>query len=100
MAVKLLMTWDIRQGHEQDYFEFVVREFIPGLQKLGMETSDAWYTMYGQQPQIMVGAVATDQEELETILHSPEWEKISDRLLDYVENFHYKIVTAKRGFQM
>jgi len=100
MSVKLLMTWDIRQGREQDYFEFVVREFIPGIQKLGLETSDAWFTMYGEQPQIMVGAVAAEQEELENVLRSSEWERISDRLLDYVENFHYKIVLAKRGFQL
>ena len=100
MAVKLLMTWDIRQGHEQDYFEFVVREFIPRLQKMGLETSDAWYTMYGEQPQIMVGAVATEQEELENLLQTTEWDELSNRLLDYVENYQYKIVPARRGFQM
>ncbi len=100
MAVKLLMTWDIRQGREQDYFEFVVREFIPGMQHMGLETSDAWYTMYGEQPQIMVGAVANEQDELESTLRSSDWERLSDRLLDYVEHFKYKIVPAKRGFQL
>ena len=53
MAVKLLMTWDILPGREQEYFEFVVRDFIPGVQRMGMEPSDAWYTMYGSQPQIL-----------------------------------------------
>mgnify|MGYP001161981102 FL=1 len=56
MAVKLLMTWDILPGREQEYFEFVVRDFIPGMQRLGMEPSDAWFTMYGSSPQIMTGA--------------------------------------------
>ena len=56
MAVKLLMTWDILPGREQDYFEFVVRDFIPGLQRLGLEPSDAWFTMYGEKPQIMTSA--------------------------------------------
>ena len=53
LAVKLILTWDILPGQEQEYFEFVVRDFIPGMQKLGMEPSDAWFTMYGDQPQIM-----------------------------------------------
>ena len=48
MAVKLLMTWDILPGREQEYFEFVVRDFIPGVQRMGMEPSDAWFTMYGE----------------------------------------------------
>ena len=46
------MTWDIIAGREQEYFEFVVREFLPGMQPLGLETSDAWLTMYGRHPQI------------------------------------------------
>ena len=37
MAVKMLMTWDIIPGREQEYFEFVVRDFIPGVQRLGLE---------------------------------------------------------------
>ena len=45
LAVKLLMTWDILPGREQEYFEFVVRDFIPELQRMGMEPSDAWFTM-------------------------------------------------------
>ena len=52
------MTWDIAPEHEQEYFEFVVREFIPGVQRLGFELSDAWATVYGDQPQILVGARA------------------------------------------
>ncbi|NMB58917.1 MAG: hypothetical protein GYA12_07100, partial [Chloroflexi bacterium] len=47
MSVKLIMTWDISAEQEQDYFEFVVREFIPGVQRMGFELSDAWATVYG-----------------------------------------------------
>jgi hypothetical protein len=50
------MTWDIIPGREQEYFEFVVREFIPEMQNLGLEPSDAWFTLYGNQPQIMAAA--------------------------------------------
>jgi hypothetical protein len=57
LSVKLIMTWDIMPEREQEYFEFVVREFIPGVQRLGFELSDAWATVYGNQPQILVGAI-------------------------------------------
>jgi len=100
MSVKLLMTWDIQQGKEQDYFEFVVREFIPGIQRLGLETTDAWFTMYGEHPQILVGAVSSSKDELEQVIESDDWRALTDELLKLVDNFESKIVAARRGFQM
>jgi hypothetical protein len=94
------MTWDILPGREQEYFEFVVRDFIPGLQRLGMEPSDAWFTMYGDQPQIMAAAQMNSINSLQNILGSSDWQSLTQQLLDYVENFEFKVVQARAGFQM
>ncbi len=100
MAVKLLMTWDIIPGREQEYFEFVVREFMPGVQRLGMEPSDAWLTMYGDQPQIMAAMQMPTLSALENAINTPEWESLIRQLSDFVEDYHHKIVQARSGFQM
>lgn len=100
MTVKLLMTWDILPGREQEYFEFVVRDFIPGVQRLGLEPNDAWFTMYGDQPQIMASVQSSTITTLQGVLTSPEWDDLTRQLLDYVEDFQYKIVPARPGFQM
>jgi hypothetical protein len=100
VTVKLIMTWDITPGREQEYFEFVVREFIPQVQQMGMELKDAWHTMYGEQPQIMASAQMPDLISMKDIMDSNEWQGLINRLLDYVDNYHYKIVPAKTGFQM
>jgi hypothetical protein len=100
MAVKLLMTWDILPGREQEYFEFVVRDWIPGIQRLGLEPSDAWYTMYGEQPQILAAAQTATLTSLQRILDSQDWQSLTRQLLDYVEDFNYKIVPARSGFQL
>lgn len=99
-GVKLIMTWDIMPGREQDYFEFVVREFLPGMQNMGLEPSDAWFTVFGSQPQIMVAAQMDTQDAMEKLLASPEWSGLTGRLLDYVVNFQQKIIEAHSGFQM
>lgn len=99
MAVKLIMTWDITPDREQEYFEFVIREFIPGVQRLGFELSDAWATVYGGQPQIMVGAVLPSYNQAQRILNSDGWHSLKNQLLDYVQNFSQKIVEARGGFQ-
>jgi hypothetical protein len=100
MAVKLLMTWDILPGREQEYFEFVVRDFLPAIQRLGLETENAWFTMYGDQPQIMAAAQMSNLAMLQEILQSNEWDSLVQQLLDYVEDFQFKIVPARKGFQL
>ena len=94
------MTWDIRPGREEEYFEFVVREYIPNIQELGLALSDAWLTVYGDQPRIMAEAKMPSLKALQRVLNNAEWEDLTRRLLDFVDNFSYKIVPARRGFQM
>ena len=100
MPFKLLLSWDIRPGREQEYFEFVVREFIPGVQALGLEPSDAWLTIYGEQPQILTGVRVSSLNSLNAVLASQEWDSMINKLLDYVENLEIKTVKVKPGFQM
>jgi hypothetical protein len=99
VPVKILMSWDIAPEREQEYFEFVVREFIPGFQRMGFELSDAWATVFGQQPQILVGAVVPSQAKARQIMTSSEWKSLNNQLLDFVRNFSYKIVEVRNGFQ-
>jgi hypothetical protein len=93
------MTWDISPGHEQEYFEFLVREFIPGVQKMGFKLSDAWATVYGRDRQILVGAVSPSFKDAQRIIHSREWEQLDENLQKYVTNFDQKLVDARSGFQ-
>lgn len=99
MAVKLLMSWDIAPDREQEYFEFVVREFIPGIQRLGLELNEAWATVYGDQPQILVGALMPSVPKLTEVMRTSEWKQLNDQLLEFVKNYQYKVINAQGGFQ-
>ena len=98
MTVKVLMTWDIGE-RDQEYFEFVIGEFIPGVQRLGLQPSEAWATIYGSYPQIQVGLLAEDATQARQILNSDDWNILQERLFTYVKNFSYKIVPARGRFQ-
>lgn len=100
MAVKLLMTWDILPGREQEYFEFVVREFVPGMQRLGIQPTEAWYTTYGDRPQILTGGVTEDMDQMQAALSTEDWQELRESLMEYVTNFDWKVVKATGGFQM
>jgi len=99
MPVKVLMTWDIAPEREQEYFEFVIGEFVPGVQRLGLQPVEAWATVYGNQPQIQVCLIAEDAGGARRILTSPEWMRLSEQLFHFVRNYSHKVVTARVGFQ-
>ena len=100
MSVKLLMNWDIRPGQEQTYFEFAMQTFAPALMKMGWQPTEAWYTLYGDGPQIMTAGITESAEDMREILDSEEWEELKDQLLEYVTNFRYKVIPATGRFQM
>lgn len=99
MAVKVLLMWDILPDREREYFEFVVGEFIPGIQRLGFQTSEAWATIYGSYPQIQVGMLASDAASVRRMMNSSAWKSLHEQLSTFVTNFSYKIVPARGGFQ-
>ncbi len=98
--VKLLMTWDIKPGSESDYFEFIVREFAPGIMKLGIQPTESWYTVFGGGPQILIGGVTEDLPTLKSILGSTDWQHLQRKLFNYVANFQSKVVRPTGRFQL
>lgn len=100
MMVKLLMSWDIKTGRDAEYFEFVVREFVPGITRLGLQPTEAWLTVYGDGPQVLTGGIAEDLSAMKKIVNSDEWDKLHGRLLEMVTNYRQKIVRATGNLQI
>ncbi len=99
MAGKLIMTWDISPDKQEEYFEFVVRDFIPEVQKIGFTLSDAYMTVYGDRPQILVGAVMPSIGRIQDVISTPRWQGLLEKLLGYVSNFKARIVKSTGSFQ-
>ncbi len=100
MAAKLLMRWDVRPETESEYFEFLVHEFIPGLNKLGISDIQVWYTQYGECEQKLASGIANTTEKMQEALRSTGWHQLNDRLQQYVDNFSQKVIPATGGFQI
>ncbi len=98
--VKLIMSWDIIPEHEQEYFEFIIHDYIPGVQRLGCELSDAWATVYGAKPQITVSVVIGSARKTRQLLLSEAWLSLNNRLQDFIQNYTVKMVYARNSFQI
>ncbi len=100
MPTKLLMRWDILPEKESEYFEFLVHEFIPALNKMGIEDILVWYTAYGDTEQKLAEGTTKSLDNMKSILKSEEWMMLIDKLQNYVVDFDLKVISATRGFQI
>jgi hypothetical protein len=100
MAIKLLMRWDIRPEKESEYFEFLVHEFIPALNKLGVDDILVWYTAYGDCEQKLAEGIIPSPEKLAELLDSEDWVILTDKLQTFVVDFDMKAIPASKGFQI
>ena len=100
MATKLIMRWNVRPETESEYFEFLVHEFIPGMNRLGISDFQVWYTAYGECEQKWASGTAPSKEHMNYALQNNEWETLHDKLQSFVDNFSQKVIPATRGFQI
>lgn len=97
--VKLLLTYDPLPEHREEYFRYVLGEFVPALENLGLTLCEAWHTAYGEYPLRLTGFLAEDREALETVLASRDFLELEGRLQGYVVNYSRKIVSQQHRFQ-
>ena len=94
------MSWDIRPESESEYFEFLVHEFIPGLNKLGIIEIQVWYTQYGNCEQKLASGITPNAEKMTQAMHTEQFEALINKLKNYVTNYDQKVIAATGGFQI
>jgi hypothetical protein len=99
-AVKLILSFDIRPGAQQVYYQFMISQFIPTIQGMGLQMSDAWHTVYGDYPSRISSFVGLNLEAMKEVLVSPEWAELEKRLSEYVTNYSWRMIPLRDGFQL
>jgi hypothetical protein len=100
MLTKLMITYDVNQTTIEEYRQFVLGEFLPAVQKMGLAVAEVWHTAYGDYPDRMTELVSRDEETMRRILGSEEWKDLETQLQEYVTEFGRKVVPYQPGFQM
>lgn len=97
--VKLLLTFDPLPDRREQYFRFLLGEFVPALEGLGLTMAEAWHTAYGDYPLRLTGFLAQDEATMQKALASEAFEQLEARLMDLVENYRRRIVPAGKLFR-
>ena len=98
-GVKLLLIYDPLPEQREEYFRYVLGEFIPAMENLGLTMCEAWHTAYGQYPLRLLGFLIADHQTLASVMASDDFQDLEGRLQDYVMNYRRKVVSQESRFQ-
>jgi hypothetical protein len=99
MRRKLLLAYNIRPNREAEYYRYVLGEFLPELQRIGLIMEEGWHTAYGQYPIRLIVFRTQDGVDIQEVLQSSVWKKGKEQLLKLVRDYEERIVPDKNVFQ-
>lgn len=91
---KVMISYDMLEGREQESQEYLVNKLAPGLAKLGFRVTEVLYTVWGSSPQITSGGQVETLDQARAIFLSPEWEKLAAGMEQLTRNFQVRVVKA------
>ncbi len=92
MPVKLNHYWTINPIKVKDYNKFILKEFIPGVNRLGMHTVAGWTVLVGEYSEIIFESVAADLELLEKAMRNPNYQRLKQSLLAFIKSYKTKVL--------
>ncbi len=94
MPVKFNQYWTVNQDRVKEYQKFVIKRFIPGINKLGIHTVAGWAVLIGGYSEIIFEGVTNDLELLELALRNPQYKDLNDELQNYVKSYKTKVLVS------
>ena len=92
MPVKFNQYWTIISEKREQYGKYVINEFIPGLNSLGIHVVAGWMVLVGGYSEIFVEGMSNDLELIEKALRNKKFYKLKNELLNYVKSYKTKIL--------
>lgn len=103
MTVKLMHYWTIIPSKADEYAEFIINKFIPGINGLGVKTVAGWSVLVGSYSEVIVETVSNDLDQLELALKSTEYRHLKSDLLNYINHYKTKVLVPlkkEQGYSM
>jgi hypothetical protein len=91
-TVKFNQMWDL-VGDKKEYGRFVINEFYPLLEELGISVAREWEVLIGDGPSILCEGRARDINKLIVNLQSKKFQEAKQKLMKFVENYESRILT-------
>jgi len=94
MLVKLDHYWSVNPRKRDEYEKFIIKKFIPGINRLNMHTVAAWSVMVGAYSDFILETVSNDLEILEKALQHDKYRQLRSNLQNYIINYKTKVLVS------
>jgi hypothetical protein len=92
MPVKFNQYWTIVPDRTKGYEKFILRDYIPGLNHMGIHIVAGWSVIIGAYAEIIFEGVSNDLDLLENALKQEKYKELYDKLLSYVRGYKTKVL--------
>lgn len=92
MSVLFTQHWDVEPDKDNDYSNFIMGEYSPGMERLGVRLVGGYYVTVGMGPRIIGVTAADDLNKLNGALASDGYQALTARLMEFVKNYTSRIL--------
>ncbi len=86
-----VQSWDIMRGKEEDYTDYVLREHLPVLKRIGLNVIGGFHVIVGVGPRISLVITCENLQDLQRALDTEDFPRITEKLQGYVVNYGSRI---------
>lgn len=94
MTVKFDHYWTVNPRKRDEYEKFIIKKFIPGVNRLNMHTVAAWSVMVGAYSDFILETVSSDLDLLEEALRNDDYRKLRSDLQNHITNYKNKVLVS------
>ena len=90
---KFNQYFNIIPGREREYAEFVLKDHLPTMEKIGIKMTGGWRVVVGSGPYIVAEGTAVGVVEIAKAIENPEFSRITKLLTSkYVTDYSSRIL--------
>ena len=94
MSVKLNHYYSVNPRKRDEYEKFIIKKFIPEINRLNMHTVAAWSVMVGAYSDFILETVSNDLDILEEALRNDKYRRLRSNLQHYIINYKTKVLVS------
>lgn len=96
----MILKYDVKPGTLDGYYQYVMQDFVPTLQRRKIYMQNAYEVVYGKYPQRHIEFVVEHLTTIKELLEDPKWENMETRLQTYAENYSRSVIPYRGTFKL
>ena len=92
-TIKFNQMWNVLSHKKEEYDEFVINEYFPVLNELGISVAGEWEVLIGDGPGIICEGRVSDIDNLIKNLQSEKFQNAKLKLKELIVNYRSRILT-------